>query len=305
MRDLFIVVTWITLSFLFNCPFTGHNQNSSCIVQKNEKQIQKNIIDYNGDGISDISVFSIKDRTLYIKDLPDHKWEVRFEIPLPLVCDFNGDTKTDIAFYDNGFWHIYGILLSKIGSKGDIPVPGDYDGDGKIDLAVWRPSTGIWLFSTRDDRISWGESQDIPVPLDYDGDSKTDIAVWRPSDGNWYIKFSSGKPFVTHWGTHGDIPVPGDYNGDGKANLAVWRPSNGYWYIKGLGAFQCGAKGDIPVPGDYDGSGTTDIAIWNSSESIWILKNHKSVKFGRPSDIPITWNIWVLWKKKLFKEIKE
>ncbi len=166
----------------------------------------------------------------------------------------------------------------------------DFDGNGRSDISIWRPSNGIWFI--KDIAYpQWGTAGDIPVNGDYDGNLITDVAVWRPSNGYWFVKNQS----TVQWGTNGDIPVPGKYDSDNKTDMAVWRPSTGYWFIKysggGVGVVQWGTSGDIPVPGDYDGDGYTDIAVWRPSNGFWFIKYSGGgtgiVQWGASGDIPV------------------
>jgi|GEM_PF-1883918 len=178
-------------------------------------------------------------------------------------------------------------------------VSANYSGSGGTDMAVWRPSQGLWLALLSSGKVlyqPWGLPGDIPVPGDYDGDGKTDMAVWRPLEGNWYILRSSAGIDKYALGNFGDVPVPGDYDGDGRVDRAVWRPAGGLWSIQGSSGgtrtIRWGRQGDIPVPGDYDGDGKTDLGIWRPSKGTWFLLlssgRAQTESWGQFGDIPVS-----------------
>jgi hypothetical protein len=232
----------------------------------------------------------------------------------PRYVDFDGTGTTDYSYWnpDTGWWGYLSTIQNGTqgsgrffpfgsASAGDIPTPGDFDGDGATDYAVYRNSNGFWWISRSSDgqtaALQFGLPGDKPVVGDYDGDSISDVAVWRPSDGNWYILFMGTNSYtIAHWGADGDKPVPEDYDGDGRTDLAVFRPSSGAWYYLkssdlNLGTVQFGLGTDKPVPADYDGDGRADIAVWRESTNVFhILRSYNlaysSYLLGSAGDIP-------------------
>ncbi len=176
----------------------------------------------------------------------------------------------------------------------------DFNGDGKSNLVVFRPSDRNWYIELGVHIYSkyvWGLATDKIVPADYDGNGRTDIAVFRPENGIWYINSLGGNTSAVQFGTSGDIPVPADYDGDGRADIAVYRPSTGVWYIRKSSdsqfiITQFGLAEDVPTRGDFDGDGKADIALWRPSTGVWYRLNSSdgsffAYQFGLGEDKPV------------------
>lgn len=140
------------------------------------------------------------------------------------------------------------------------PVPGDYNNDGRSEIAVFTNQTfKVWyppynpLYTTPD--ITQSLNVDFPAPGDYDGDGKTDFAGTRAQAGRlfWRIKQSSnGTETEVDFGISTDKPAPGDYDGDGKTDIAVFRPSDASWWIRNsssgvVSSWTFGHSTDIPL----------------------------------------------------------
>ena len=193
---------------------------------------------------------------------------------IPVVGDFLGDGRDDIAFYGNhdgqyNFWVLTAasnfdptkmIILNNngigFGGPGSVPVVGSFFGDGKLDIAVYGPAynaAGQYNFAALDagsknaagyyTRSLYvqgiGQAGDVPIVGDYSGDGTSDLALYGKHDGEYDFQvlsssngFDPARPLVLDYngygfGGPGSVPISGDFFGDGGTDLAVFGPEFG------------------------------------------------------------------------------
>ena len=180
--------------------------------------------------------------------------------------------------------------------------PFDFDGDGKTDIAIFRPAQtgGEWWWQRSSDgqvpALPFGLATDVIAPGDFTGDGKLDITIWRPETGFWFILRSEDNSFYGFpFGATGDVPMTADYDGDGKDDPTVFRSQVGLWFIfrstdNQVETIQFGLPGDVPIAADYDGDGRADVAIRRNGPNgaeWWINRSTEGVIaliFGATTD---------------------
>ncbi|MGD9636072.1 MAG: SdrD B-like domain-containing protein, partial [Pirellulales bacterium] len=119
------------------------------------------------------------------------------------------------------------------GASGDVPVTGDWNGDGIRTIGVFRD--GEWTvdldgdgrLTEADGRFTYGQAGDQPVIGDFNGDGVDELGVYQ--NGQWIIDTNGDRQIDAHdtvfaLGEAGDTPVVGDWDGDGTDDPGTYRP---------------------------------------------------------------------------------
>ncbi|MBX3082002.1 MAG: hypothetical protein KF716_10250 [Anaerolineae bacterium] len=181
----------------------------------------------------------------------------------------------------------------------DLPIVGDWNGDGIDSPGVYRASTGEFFLtdSTHDPAalnysFVLGVPGDTPIVGDWDGDGKESAGIFRPSNGLIYLRNALTTGFADYTmvlGIPGDVGIAGDWNGDGIDSPGVYRPSNQIFYVTNQ-VCNCavfadaqlgfGSAGDVPFVGDWDGNGVTGVGVFRPSNQLTFLRNALTTGFA-------------------------
>jgi len=185
------------------------------------------------------------------------KWHDYFACgyEIPAVGDFNGDGRDDLATFtrgsacdvyvvtSNGFvfvgaavkWH------DVFACGNEIPATGDFNGDGRDDIATftWGTTGDVFVatsvgFAFIGTSMKWHDVFDfgaeIPAIGDFNGDGRDDIATFtRGGACDVYVAISNGAAFLgtavkwhDYFSCYSEVPGTGDFNGDGRDDLVTY-----------------------------------------------------------------------------------
>jgi hypothetical protein len=238
----------------------------------------------------------------------DHGWLAGkiiayYKNPTPLTApvathDFNGDTKSDIAWRDTSgnteIWEMNGTtvinqnssLVANVAGQWAIVGQRDFNGDGYADL-LWRDTSGnvaIWemngttVLNANSSFVgNMPTNWSIVGTGDFNGDGRGDL-LWQDMSGNvaiWEMNgttvLNANSSFVGNVAGQWSIKGTGDFNGDGMSDI-LWQDTSGnvaIWEMNGTSILNQNASFVANVPSQWSTKGTGDFNGDGMSDILW------------------------------------
>jgi hypothetical protein len=186
------------------------------------------------------------------------------------------------------------------GSRGLVPLAGDFDGDGRDGVGIYDPSTGDFFLKNvpgegdADLMFRFGPGGGVPVVGDWTGSGVDTVGLYMPETGHWFVRNTNTEGdadlhFSFGPGDSKLLPVVGDWDGDGVDSAGLYDPSTGIWYLRDSLTdgdadtfFAFGPAHALPVVGDWDGDGVDSVGVYLPATGEWCLRNSND---NGPSDV--------------------
>jgi hypothetical protein len=193
---------------------------------------------------------------------------------------------------------VEGERVVPFGNPTDLPITGDWNGDGITDLGVYRPGEAKFYLAAAPGFagavIAWGTGnpEDVPVAGDWTGSGRDQVGLYRRSTSQFFLRDSGAATFpgrTITFGTPGGLPVIGRWDGRLPVKLGTWNPGTGQFSLQdGPPPFVYGEPGDQPVAGDWDGDGFTDVGVFRAAAGSFLLRRKDettlSLAYGQGGD---------------------
>jgi hypothetical protein len=229
----------------------------------------------------------------------------------------------------NGYMYLKNRLISDFadqdffyGTAGDVPVAGDWDGDGIDTPGIYRNVGGAMTFflinnntgGFADVSFAFGQPGDIPIAGDWDGNGTVTCGVYRPGNQTFFLRNTNaaGNPDLTVVITGAqatDRPVAGRWTlGSPATGVGLYRPGNGQFLLKNVNvsgpadaSFVVTTTGTLvaPVAGDWtrQGFATVGVVVNLGGTIQFQLRTANTggtpelrVNYGAPGDVPLIGN---------------
>jgi hypothetical protein len=234
-----------------------------------------------------------------------------------------------IGVYKAGVWYLRNtnntgaedILALFGGDASDLPVVGDWDGDGVDTIGVYRTITGFYFLSDSNmmpevnHTFLFGNPGDAPFAGRWAADMTHDgIGVYRNSNGMLYAKKDLTTGFSEYFaifGNPGDQAISGDWDSDGFDSIGIYRFANQRWYLSNDNTpdgitfssldFDWGIGNNSPVVGDWNGNGDSTVGFLTVTGNFVLHPNNATIgtdnvfPFGPTDGKPIAgrWSAWL------------